>query len=114
MILSCNNFYFAQIIRDKHKLQIEAGPAAPALSGTKGDNQLLQWNELMRNELDNCTELIRLLEGGGLELFAHAEKPEDEDVYILGPDVIGALKTKIRLMRKYWCDIENFLTSPNT
>ena len=66
----------------------------------------------MRNELDNTSELIGLLENGGMDLIIHAEDPALEDTFLLGPDLIDDLEQKREIMLAHWLDIEDYLTSP--
>jgi len=71
-------------------------------------------NEFMRDELDNTTALLDLLEsGGGIRQILRAENPGDEDSFLLGPDLLENLKLKRQIMRRHWMDAEEFLASPH-
>lgn len=112
-VRSIHNFHFAQLIRDRNKAVLAAQPRIPSKEVTwTGDSDYLEWNEIQRDEFDNTNELIGMLENGGLDLFARARDTRSEDTFILGPDVIGALRQKSRLMRREWLDVQNYLTSP--
>ena len=78
-----------------------------------GEGDILAWNARMRDELDNTQTLIALLEARGLEQLSHAERAEDEDTFLLGPDIIDQLRTKTRLMREHWLDIQAYLAPPH-
>ncbi len=70
----------------------------------------MAWNEVLRDEFDNVNELRAMLAGGGLALIAHADTPQQEDVFLLGPDVEGALRRKAELMRRHWLDGQRYLS----
>ncbi|OGF98282.1 MAG: hypothetical protein A2Z86_08865 [Candidatus Glassbacteria bacterium GWA2_58_10] len=113
-VRSINNFFHAQLIRDKNA-EILAGPKRiPAKVGTwEGDPGNLEWNEIMRDELDNTNELIEMLENGGMKLVACAKDPRYEDTFLLGPDLINQLKKKAKIMREHWLDIQDYLAPPH-
>jgi hypothetical protein len=112
-VRSIHNFYFAQLIRDRNKAVLAGQPRIPSKEVTwTGDSDYLEWNEIQRDEFDNTNELIGILENGGLDLFARARDTRSEDTFVLGPDVIGALRQKSQLMRREWLDVQNYLTSP--
>ena len=66
----------------------------------------------MRDELDNTTQLIQLLEQGGIKQVILAASPVYEDRFLLGPSIIDQLKKKRKIMLDHWQDIEGYLTSP--
>jgi len=110
---SCGNFGEAQAIRDRNKEILSKPPHRPDKSVTwTGDTDLQAFNEIMRNELDNTQELISLLENGGMQLICHAKVKTYEDTFLLGPDLIGQLKLKRKIMLKHWTDIEGYLSTP--
>ncbi len=113
VIRSCNNFYKAQEIRNRNKEALAGKPHRPDKTPTWTGNQDLQdFNAIMRNELDNTLELTELLEAGGMELMCHAKEPLLEDTFILGPDLINQLKKKREVMLAHWTDIEGYLATP--
>lgn len=113
VVRSCGNFNDAQIIRNRNR-DVLAGPVhRPSKIPTwTGDQDLLDFNLIMRDELDNTNEMIALLENGGMDLINHAEDPNFEDTFLLGPDLIENLKQKRKIMLDHWLDIEDYLTSP--
>jgi hypothetical protein len=111
---SIQNFVSAQRIRDDRRQELSASPRLPPKTGSRsGDRDYAAWNQIQRREMDNARELIRLLQSGGLEFFARARQPKDEDTFVLGPDVVGALEQKIRIMRRRWLDVQDHLVSPS-
>ncbi len=113
VVRSCGNFNDAQIIRNRNQ-EVLAGPVhrPNKIPTWTGDQDLLDFNQIMRDELDNTNELIVLLENGGMELISHAEDQNLEDTFLLGPDLIENLKQKRKIMLDHWLDIEDYLTSP--
>lgn len=113
-VRSIHNFYSAQMLRDRNAKAIQGEPRTPAKVGTwEGDRDFIEWTQIQRDEFDNANELIALLEKGGLDYFGHAKTPEEEDTFLLGPDVVGALKRKTTLMRAHWLDVQKYLASPH-
>jgi hypothetical protein len=113
VLRSCGNFNDAQIIRNRNK-QISDSPVhrPDKIPTWTGDQDLLDFNSIMRDELDNMQEMINLLESGGLELISTAKPPFPEDTFILGPDLIEQLKMKRKIMLSHWTDIEGYLKTP--
>ena len=110
---SCGNFYKAQVIRNRNIAKLKGPAHSPDKIPTwTGDQDLIDFNEIMRNELDNTQELIDLLENGGLDLINHAKDPSGEDTFLLGANLIEQLKQKRKIMLDHWLDIEDYLTSP--
>lgn len=107
------HFAEAQKIRDQNRIEIEKGPHGPGKESTwSGDEDLLKFNEIMRQEFDNTQNLIELLENEGMDLICHAVNSVYEDTFLLGPDLIDQLKLKRKIMMKHWTDIEKYLTTP--
>ncbi len=113
-VRSSNNIYMAQLIRDRHREELSGPPLVHPKLRTSGDPDILQWYEVLRDELDNTDEMIALLERGGLEMVARASDPADEDTFMLGPDILGAMRKKREIMLKHWREAEDYLVSPNT
>jgi hypothetical protein len=112
-VRSIDNFYFAQLIRDRHAKELSGPPLRPTKAATlTGDPDYLLWNEIQRAEYDNTAELLSLVRIGGIEMMARARRASYEDVFLLGPDLADALESKRRIMRQHWLDVQNYLTSP--
>jgi hypothetical protein len=113
VVRSCGNFYQAQVIRNRNIDKLGESVHRPDKIPTwTGDQDLLDFNVIMRDELDNTQNLIDLLENGGMDLINHAKDPSSEDTFLLGPDLIKQLKQKRKIMLAHWLDIEDYLTSP--
>ncbi len=78
----------------------------------EGDPGNLEWNAIMRDEFDNINELIALLEHGGAERVFTAPDARHEDTFILGPDLVGQLRQKAKIMRAHWLDVQDYLAPP--
>lgn len=114
VLRSCANFFAVQIVRDRNQQRFSAGPQQPPARGTTtGHPDLALLNDVMRDELDNAAETASLLRAGGLDLLSHATRPEDEDTFLLGPDVVEQLEKKQELMRRHWLDAEAYFVTPN-
>jgi hypothetical protein len=110
---SSGNFGEAQAIRDRHAERLTQPRQRPDKNATwDGDPDLQAFNAIMRDELDNALELIDMLNDGGMRLIRHADDHSYEDTFLLGPDIIGQLKMKRKIMLEHWTDIEGFLTTP--
>jgi len=110
---SAGNFAGAQVIRDRNKDKLNGPAHRPDKIPTwTGDPDLLRFNEIMRDELDNAQELIDLLENGGMDMICHADDSLHEDTFLLGPDLIDQIKQKRKIMLKHWTDIEGYMTTP--
>jgi hypothetical protein len=110
---SCGNFNDAQIIRNRNKEVLAGSIHRPNKIPTwTGDQDFLDFMEIMRDELDNTQEMIDLLENDGMELVCYAKAPFPEDTFILGADLIDQLKKKRKIMLAHWQDIEGYLATP--
>ncbi len=70
------------------------------------DQRALTFRKIAREELDNTAELIRLIESQPLPVIEHAANADEESVFLLGPDVVGALRHKLDIMLDHWQDYE--------
>lgn len=113
ILRSCGNFFAVQIIRDRNAGRLSGTARAPAAQAGEGEREYRLVNEIMRDELDNAQETIDLLSAGGLQVIALAASREDEDTFLLGPDVVDQIWRKRRLMRDRWLDAQEFFASPN-
>jgi hypothetical protein len=113
VIRTCGNFNDAQMIRTRNKELLEGPIHRPNKVPTwTGDQDLLDFNAVMRDELDNMQEMIDLLESGGMDLVCTAKPPFPEDTFLLGSDLIVQLKNKRKIMLAHWTDIEGYLSTP--
>lgn len=110
---SVGNFTEAQVIRDRNAEKLSLPPCRPDKEITwTGDADLQQFNLIMRDELDNTLELIRILENGGMDFIAHAKETKYEDTFLLGPNLIEQLYLKRKIMLNHWTDIEGYMVMP--
>jgi hypothetical protein len=113
VLRTCGNFNDAQIIRNRNK-KVLAGPVhrPDKVPTWTGDQDLLDFNAIMRDELDNMQQMIDILEAGGINLISTSKQPFPEDTFILGPDLINQLRMKRKIMLAHWTDIEGYLSTP--
>lgn len=71
--------------------------------------------ETARNEIDNTARLIRLFESvqPNSLIIDHAKTAEEEYVRLLGTDLIGQLRRKIRTMNAHWQDYNRIFAVQN-
>ncbi len=75
------------------------------------DQRALTLRKIAREELDNTVALIRLVETADGPLLDHANAPEEESVFLLGPDPVAALRRKMNVMLDHWQDYEGLYPS---
>ena len=113
MVRSCGNFAKGQQIRDNNKDKLNGPIHRPNKEGTwTGDTDLLKFNDVMRDELDNTAELTEILQQGGIDNLCLAKDNAHEDCFLLGPNIIAQLKKKQNIMLNHWRDIEDYMTTP--
>ena len=101
------------VLRERNATKLAADGFRPEKIGSlTGDPDLLLMYEFMRDELDNTTELLQVLEQTGLDIICHSETGEEEDTFKLGPDLIEQLKKKMKIMRDHWLDAQSRMASP--
>ena len=65
----------------------------------EGDQRLRKLNAIARNEIDNCSELAKLLEiHPHGQLVKQATKEEPEDIFILPDNLVAQLRLKAAIM----------------
>jgi len=79
----------------------------------EGDPERTRAYRVVRDELDNCLDLMGLLESGGDEVVVLADKPEDEDTFMLGADLIDQLRRKREIMLRHWSDFDRLFLPPH-
>jgi hypothetical protein len=114
IIRSIGNFCAMQIVRDRNAWRFAAGPRTPSkVFSMTGDPDLLLIHEYMRDELDNTSELIDLLDKGGMErLITSRRAGLPEDTFLLGADIADQLRRKMAIMRRHWLDASAYLATP--
>ncbi|MBR7138332.1 MAG: hypothetical protein IKD44_02180 [Lentisphaeria bacterium] len=66
--------------------------------------------QIMRAEVDNCSEMITILEKGPANVIHLAETKEMEHTFRFGPDLADQLRLKQKLMFDHWHDLDDVLT----
>ena len=66
-----------------------------------------------RSEIDNTAILIKLLGNNPGDYLRIAATPSEEDISLLGPDIIVQLKRKLKVMNAHWEDYKRIFTIPN-
>jgi hypothetical protein len=75
------------------------------------DRQMIQ--QVARSEIDNSAALMALLKNAPEPLLDSAPTAAEEDITLLGPNLIKELQTKIDLMNAHWEDYKRITTTPN-
>ncbi len=72
------------------------------------DQRALVMRKIAREEADNVAELIGIIEENEREgvIVEHAQKASEESVFLLGPDLVGDLRKKLKIMMSHWHDYE--------
>lgn len=65
--------------------------------------------EIMRAEIDNCSEMITILEKGPANVIHLAETKEQENTFRFGPDLADQLRLKQKQMFAHWHDLDDIL-----
>jgi len=68
---------------------------------------------IVRDELDNVTELIDLMRASPVPLIRMASDKAEEDPFTFGPDLIEQLEKKRRIMLRHWLDFDRLYARPN-
>lgn len=78
-----------------------------------GDLRYVDFNAVVRDEIDNTREIISLLERAKEPLLQTAETPEFENIMLLGPDIAGQLRKKAAVMESRRRDVTRLFMEPN-
>ena len=79
----------------------------------KGDEDGDRVHQLVRAEIDNTAEILRLIGDNSERLIITVDKPEDEDTFLLGPDLPNQLRKRMHLMIERWDDFRRLYAPPN-
>jgi hypothetical protein len=69
--------------------------------------QIPEWlaiRETARREIDNSAALIQLLQSEQAPLLDLAKTKDDENIRVLGPDLVDQLRKKMKIMMAHWED----------
>lgn len=71
----------------------------PAVWHVQSDERLLKAQEIILGEIDNVNELISLLQNEAIDKFLFvADKEENEDIFLMNPNLVEHLKKKRAIM----------------
>jgi hypothetical protein len=70
-----------------------------------GDQKLLEIQNVTRSEIDNINELIGLLESSPVPLVELAPSMEEEDIFLVGPDIVEQLRKKVQITLRHQLDV---------
>ena len=70
------------------------------------DQRALTLRKIAREELDNTARLIELMDNQTAPVLEHAAAPEEENVFMFGPDLRAQLDRKMTIMLDHWQDYE--------
>lgn len=96
--------YQAQLDRARRKPGFPNDPAWEAQTRIGWDHQLMM--ETARGEIDNTATLIDLLGAKPATYLVLAPTREEEDIRLLGPDIVAQLRRKLEVMNAHWEDYE--------
>jgi hypothetical protein len=102
--------YQAQLDRVR---ELGIKPERRPVGGTQSgwDRQLML--ETARAEIDNTARLMQILRTSPEPLMHLAASKAEEDIRVLGPDLIAQLQKKLDIMNAHWEDYERVFTTPN-
>ena len=100
-----------QSILDRTDFEEEPEDPSPAID-EQGDKRLLKINQIVRAEIDNTLNMIRILDTG-LPVFDLAPTPERQTIMVLGPGIKDDLKRKIAIMEAHRRDFLRLYKSQN-
>ncbi|MBR6555938.1 MAG: hypothetical protein IKT60_00760 [Clostridia bacterium] len=113
-ILLCRNAVNAcrfQEILDRTDYSL--GPCENDVWHTAPDERLRDMQVIFRNELDNTEEMAKLLEGRESDIFYVAERPEDEDIFLFGPNLVAQLRKKQNVMMDHYLELQRLWARHN-
>ena len=70
-----------------------------------GDQKLREIQNVTRDEIDNINELIGLLESSPFPLIELASSMDEEDIFLIGPNIVEQLRTKVQIMLRHQLDV---------
>jgi len=70
-----------------------------------GDQKLREIQNVTRDEIDNANELAGLLESAKVPLVEVAPASAEEDIFLIGPDIVAQLRKKVQTMLRHQLDV---------
>jgi hypothetical protein len=71
----------------------------------EGDQKLREIQNVTRDEMDNANELAGLLENARVPLVEVAPTKAEEDIFLIGPDIVEQLHKKVQIMLNHQLDV---------
>jgi len=96
------------LIKNIRHLLLFAGMHDKLKVGKPVDRTFFQ--QIMRAELDNCDEMIDVLENGPSNVLHLAATKEAEHTFQFGPDLADQLRLKKKQMIAHWHDLDDLLS----
>lgn len=96
------------LIRNIRHLLLFTGMHDQLRAGIAIDRTFFQ--QVMRAELDNCDEMITVLENGPANVLHLAATKEAEHTFQFGPDLADQLRLKKKQMVAHWHDLDDLLS----
>ncbi|MHB9129577.1 MAG: hypothetical protein ACYDBB_00620 [Armatimonadota bacterium] len=75
------------------------------------DQRALIFRKIAREEVDNISDLLRILESHPQGVFHLGATPEEETVFTYGPNLTQMLRRKMEIMLAHWQDYETLYPS---
>lgn len=95
------------LIKNIRHLLLFAGMHDQLREGKQIDRTFFQ--QIMRAEIDNCDEMIEVLEKGPSNVLHLAATKEAEHTFQFGPDLTDQLRLKKKQMVAHWHDLDDLL-----
>jgi hypothetical protein len=70
-----------------------------------GDQKLREIQNVTRDEIDNVNELTGLLESSKVPLVELAPSMAEEDIFLIGPNIVEQLRKKVQIMLEHQLDV---------
>jgi hypothetical protein len=70
-----------------------------------GDQKLREIQNVTRDEIDNIDELISLLGRSPVPLIDVAPSMDEEDIFLIGPNIVEQLRKKLQIMLRHQLDV---------
>jgi hypothetical protein len=70
-----------------------------------GDQKLREIQNVTRDEIDNANELADLIEQSQVPLIEVAPSAAQEDIFLIGPNIVDQLRKKVQIMLRHELDV---------
>ncbi len=111
IIVNAQHVVEFQAILDRTDFEETPVDPSPAID-EQGDRRLFKINAIVRSEIDNTLDMIRIIDTG-VKVFSLAKTPEAQTIMVLGPQIRDDLKRKIAIMEAHRRDFLRLYRSQN-